>query len=535
MLPLKVAPPDLPDDPRKWDGWGKYRAENPYERLCLDPAANPTDEQIQQRCAALLQWWQNKLPLKNQPSNPMAQLLGRGLDEASHFLVQARMELLDPQQRRAWDEKLAAQAGQQTLDEFTKFAEFSIKNGILSAEAETNLVEFGQRNGLTDEQIRTCIEAELKRTGARRPAPVVTPESTPKIPVVATEASEKEFIRILRLAALNMASASYTVRAMLAQVAENLGIAPARGEQLLDGFLEEQELTLAKAPPRRVARLPKVAPTVRSSAPVVETAAALPAPSPNGTEPSKSRFPAKFLNPIGGTMVLVPPGQFVMGSDAPDAQPNEQPLTPVTLSEYYISQHPITNAQFEQFDPRHKQKRMESAAGDHPVVYVTSFEAVKFCEWLGHQDGRKYRLPTEAEWEYAARGTDGRKYPWGNKIGRIDLANFADASTSFPWRDPQINDGYAETSPVGAFPEGASFFGVEDMAGNVWEWCLDFFTPFAGSPKQNPRGPASGGKRVYRGGSWKSRFTNLRATARASNAPNYSCNDLGFRIVCECE
>jgi formylglycine-generating enzyme required for sulfatase activity len=233
-------------------------------------------------------------------------------------------------------------------------------------------------------------------------------------------------------------------------------------------------------------------------------------------------------------MVLLPPGDFIMGSDDAEAQPNEQPLTPVTLSSFYIAQHPVTNAQYERFDPRHKTKRMDGAGDDHPVVYVSSFEAVKFCEWLGQKDGRTYRLPSEAEWEFAARGTDGRKYPWGNQIGRGERANFADASTAFAWRDPQINDGYPVTSPVGAFPQGASFFAIEDMAGNVWEWCLDFFYPYAGAVKQNPRGPASGLKRLYRGGSWKSRFTNLRATARASNAPNYSCNDLGFRIVCEC-
>jgi len=233
-------------------------------------------------------------------------------------------------------------------------------------------------------------------------------------------------------------------------------------------------------------------------------------------------------------MVLLPAGEFVMGSDAIDAAPNEQPLTPVTLSEFYMSQHPVTNAEYEQFDPNHKRKRMEGAGGLHPVVYVTSLEAVKFCEWLGERDGKTYRLPTEAEWEYAARGTDGRKYPWGDHDRRNDLANFADASTTFPWREARINDGYAQTSPIGAFPRGASFFALEDMAGNVWEWCLDFYHPLAGAPKQNPRGPATGGKRVYRGGSWKSRFSNLRATARASNAPNYACNDLGFRIVCEC-
>jgi len=222
-------------------------------------------------------------------------------------------------------------------------------------------------------------------------------------------------------------------------------------------------------------------------------------------------------------MVLLPPGDFIMGSNAPEAQPNEQPLTPVTLGSFYIAQHPITNAQFEQFDPRHRAKRMAGAGDDHPVVYVGSFEAVKFCEWLTQKEGKTYRLPTEAEWEYAARGTDSRTYPWGNQSGPGVFANFADASTAFAWRDPHVNDGYPLTSPVGAFPAGASFFAIDDMAGNV------------GSAKVNPRGPASGPKRVYRGGSWKSRFTNLRASARASNAPNYSCNDLGFRIVCEIE
>lgn len=233
-------------------------------------------------------------------------------------------------------------------------------------------------------------------------------------------------------------------------------------------------------------------------------------------------------------MVLIPTGDFVMGSDAPDAAPDEQPLTPVTLSEFYMSQYPITNAQYEQFDPGHRQKRAKGAGDDHPVVYVTSLDAVKYCTWLRQKDGKNYRLPTEAEWEYAARGSDGRKYPWGNEDHRGDFANFADASTTFPWRDPRINDGYAETSPMGAFPRGRSFFGLEDMAGNVWEWCLDFYQPLAGAPKRNPRGLASGSRRLYRGGSWKSRFTNLRSTARGSNAANYCCNDVGFRIVCEC-
>lgn len=531
MLATATPPPVFPDDPRKWDGWRKYQEHNPYERLCLDRRAEPTDEQIQQHCAALLHWWQNKLPLKNQPSNPIAQLLGRGIMDASDCLVQARMDLLDPERRRQWDEKLDAQAGQDALDEFIKFIGFSIKGGVLPAEAEANLVEFGRESGLAEDQIKACIEEELKRKGARRsklvapppPAPTPSPAMPPRVE------AEKEYLRILCLGALNMASASYTVRAMLAQIAENLGIAPSRGEQLLDRFLEDQELTLVKQgnckPVIRLPRKEGPAAPEETAKPITDFVSKI--------RPAPTHLPASFTNPVGATMVQLPPGDFIMGSDDPDAQPNEQPLTPVSLSGFYIAQHPVTNAQFEQFDPRHRAKRMDGAGDNHPVVYVTSYEAMKFCEWLSQKDGRTYRLPTEAEWEFAARGTDGRKYPWGNQTAPGVFANFADASTTFAWRDPQVNDGYPVTSPVGAFSGGASFFAIEDMAGNVWEWCLDFSHAYGGAPKQNPRGPASGMQRMYRGGSWKSRFTNLRATARASNAPNYSCNDLGFRLLCE--
>jgi formylglycine-generating enzyme required for sulfatase activity len=108
-------------------------------------------------------------------------------------------------------------------------------------------------------------------------------------------------------------------------------------------------------------------------------------------------------------------------------------------------------------------------------------------------------------------------------------------NTTFAWSDRNIDDGYAESSPVGAFPLGASPFGIEDMAGNVWEWCLDYYASYRGAPKVNPRGPTFGTKHVCRGGSWKSRFSSLRTTARWLNVPTFSCNDLGFRIVCECD
>ena len=234
-------------------------------------------------------------------------------------------------------------------------------------------------------------------------------------------------------------------------------------------------------------------------------------------------------------MICLPSAEFVMGCEALDAGPNERPLTKITLSRFFMSRFPITNAEYEEFDPTHARKRAPGAGDRHPVVYVSSLEAMKFCTWLGTRERKKYRLPTEAEWEYAAKGTDGRKYPWGNHDRRGDLANFADRNTVFAWSDREINDGYPESSPVGSFPLGASPFGLEDMAGNVWEWCHDYFEPYRGAPKINPRGATAGAKRSYRGGSWKSRFNSLRTTTRGANAPNYSCNDLGFRIACDSE
>ena len=255
--------------------------------------------------------------------------------------------------------------------------------------------------------------------------------------------------------------------------------------------------------------------------------------APNA-ESERARF-ANYVNSVGSQMLFVPSGEFIMGSEAIDAGPNERPLTKVTLSRFYMSRFLITNAEYEQFDPSHARKRAPGAGDRHPVVYVSSLEAIKFCQSLSTRERKKYRLPTEAEWEYAARGTDGRKYPWGNHDGRGDLANFADRNTVFRLERPRNRRRLSGKFARGRVSFGASPFGMEDMAGNVWEWCLDYLEPYRGTPKVNPRGPTTGAKRVYRGGSWKSRFNSLRATARSSNMPNYSCNDLGFRIVCECE
>jgi formylglycine-generating enzyme required for sulfatase activity len=440
---------------------------------------------------------------------------------------------LDPARRQQLDSELAAQATEQAVIEFHKYLTFALADGFLTAEEEKSLHRFGTEHGLTEEQIAGYIEAELKDSGAQRasasepaaPAPAETVRG--KTRRQKSLDPKQDFLRMLRLSGLDSDEMADETRDAFVNMAENLGIEADEAEELVDLYLEEADKMsdpAAPAPPP-----PRVTVVHQPTAPAQPRGVPVPV-----AEPERVRF-ANYVNSLGSQMLFVPSGEFIMGSDAPDAGPTERPLTKVTLSRFYMSRHLVTNADYEQIDPSHSRKRAPGAGDRHPVVYVSSLEAMKFCQSLSTRERKKYRLPTEAEWEYAARGTDGRKYPWGNYENRGDLANFADRNTVFAWSDRDIDDGYPESSPVGAYPFGASPFGIEDMAGNVWEWCVDYFEPYRGMAKVNPRGPTAGARRVHRGGSWKSRFNSLRTTTRSSNVPNYSCNDLGFRIVCECE
>ena len=520
-------PVPLPDDPRKWDGWSRYDSPDPYERLGLDPRSKPTNEEIEERFRQLVLWWQKKLPLKNQPSNPLAQMLRSGLDESSRFLTEARVELLDPERRQQLDEELAAQAEEEAIAEFNKYLAFALNDKTLRPPDEEALLEFGRNQGLSNERMLELIEAELVNSGSVRVSESAATQAANGTEPAVLDPNE-DFMRMLRLSGLDADEMTDDQRDALINMAENLGIDPGDAEDMVDLYLEEIEKNPAPVPPKPILK------AASSLAPAVAVAAQ-PPPAQAPKAMTKRAPDENFTNGIGAEMLIVPGGVFQMGSEAPDAPPNERPITQVTLDRYYISRHPITNAQYEMFDPSHARKRAPGAGDRHPVVYVSSIEAAKFCQWLSSRERRRYRLPTEAEWEYAARGTDNRKYPWGNHDGRGDLANFADCNTVFAWSDRKIDDGFAESSPVGAFPLGASPFGVEDMAGNVWEWCLDYLEAYRGTPKINPRGTISGAKRVYRGGSWKSRFHSLRVTTRGGNVPNYACNDLGFRTVCECD
>ncbi len=537
----------LPDDPKKWEGWKQYNSPNFYERLCLDPTAGPTDEAIEEHCRELLRWWQKKLPLKNQPSNPIAQLLRPGLDESSRYLTEARMGLLDPNRRQKVDDALAVAAQERAILEFHKYLSFALSDAVLTSDEEKNLLRFGREQNLTEEQMSAAIDQELAARGAKRvvlvaeaapanPAPAPAPARAPRVRRGGNADPTEEFMRMLRLSKLDSDGMSDDTRDAFITMAENLGLDPGDAEDMVDQYLDEaDQIPMTAAAPSSAPLRVEAPKASAANRPAPEMAAA-PAHTPETVEPAleQGAMP-NFSNSLGGPMIFVPSGGLVMGSETPDAPPNERPLTRVALSRFFMSRFPITNAEYEQFDRSHAQKRAPGAGDQHPVVYVSSLEAIKFCAWLSARERKKYRLPTEAEWEYAARGTDGRSYPWGNQDGRGDLANFADRNTVFAWSDRGIDDGYPESSPVGSYRAGASPFGIEEMAGNVWEWCHDFFEGYRGVAKTNPRGPTAGAKRVYRGGSWKSRFHSLRATTRGSNAPGYSCNDLGFRVVCDCE
>jgi formylglycine-generating enzyme required for sulfatase activity len=241
--------------------------------------------------------------------------------------------------------------------------------------------------------------------------------------------------------------------------------------------------------------------------------------------------------------VCVAGGTFRMGSDPErdsDAYDDEQPQHSVKVSEFYIQRYPVTVAQFGAFVKQSRYSPQDpnclEGIANHPVVNVTWDDAVAYCQWLEGRlyekrpeglrkqldSGGRIRLPTEAEWEKAARGTDGRIYPWG------DAFDAERANTS----ESEIGG----TSPVGCFAGGASSYGVLDMSGNVWEWCADWWDKRAYAKRVNnlvcdPRGPEKGETRICRGGSWGDYVRYARCARRLRLAPSYFYVNIGFRLV----
>jgi len=230
----------------------------------------------------------------------------------------------------------------------------------------------------------------------------------------------------------------------------------------------------------------------------------------------------------GMPMVYVPPGEFEMGSAA--GERDQQPPHVVALDAFWIDRTEVTNGQYEQCveaggcDPPAETGSYtrdsyygDGAFVDYPVIYVSWDQAAAYCAWAGA------RLPTEAEWEYAARGSEGRTYPWGSDLPDCRKANYWGADGGC----------VGDTAAVGAYPAGASWCGAQDLAGNVWEWVADWYASdyYARSPARNPTGPASGESRVVRGGSWYHYRHLLQSTLRNYHAPGHRSHLVGFRCA----
>ncbi len=265
---------------------------------------------------------------------------------------------------------------------------------------------------------------------------------------------------------------------------------------------------------------------------------------PHGTMPEAVRPTVMERHlPFEPETILIPAGEFLIGSDPSvdkDAWDEEQPQHTLYLPDYHLSMTPVTNAQYAVFvqatghrQPEHwkgtsrKGGNPPRGKGDHPVVNVSWHDAVAYCRWLAEVTGRPYRLPSEAEWEKSARGSDGRIYPWGNRWD-AKLCNSEEG-------------GKGNITPVGTYPQGASPYGLLDMAGNVWEWTRSLWGEDWEEPSfKYPYDPADGREdldapggilRVLRGGSFYLNVKYARCAVRIRLIPNYFGGSSGFRVV----
>lgn len=227
-------------------------------------------------------------------------------------------------------------------------------------------------------------------------------------------------------------------------------------------------------------------------------------------------------------MRLVPGGEFTMGADLID---NEQPIRQVHVGSFYIDQTEVTAAQYEQCVVAEACERPPylgsastygfEARADHPVNGVRWLDARDYCSWV---DGGSKHLPTEAQWEKAARGIDAREYPWGDEP--------PPSCTHAVMSEVAPGCGEDRTWAVGSKPEGASPYGVMDMAGNVAEWVSDYYGRYDPRDTQDPTGPTIGTSRILRGGAWSSNFpANLRAPLRIDSDPDAAYDTTGFRCA----
>jgi formylglycine-generating enzyme required for sulfatase activity len=282
--------------------------------------------------------------------------------------------------------------------------------------------------------------------------------------------------------------------------------------------------------------------------------AAPPAPEPPHTRPrprkgadvwkvldalqkAEPERPKLLTNSVGMRFVLVPATTFRMGSppDEPGRRDNEGPVHDVILTKaFYLGVTPVTQEQYQRAMGTNP-ARFQGAAGggpEHPVECVSWEDVLLFCRRLGErpeeaQEGRSYRLPTEAEWECACRAGSATPFHFGDSLSPRE----ASFDGNHPYGEVPRAPTPPRTVPVGSFP--ANYYGLHDMHGNVWEWCSDWYDAgyYSRSPRQDPQGPESGVYRVLRGGSWRNQAATCRSAYRNALAPNQRQPFIGFRVV----
>ena len=229
-----------------------------------------------------------------------------------------------------------------------------------------------------------------------------------------------------------------------------------------------------------------------------------------------------FVNSLGMKMAVIPAGKFQMGQHL-GGEFDERPAHEVTISRpFSLSATEVTNAQFEPFEPTHKTlrgKRGLSKEDDEAVVFVSWDEAVAFCRWLSRKEGKPYRLPTEAEWEYACRAGTTTAYHTGDQLPAEYHKN-----QKFQWSPVPVSLAVGKTPP--------NPFGLYDMHGNVEEWCLDWYGSYESAAQTDPVGRESGEMKVARGGSHNTDLVFLRSTNRSGSLPGDKSWMIGFRVVC---
>lgn len=282
----------------------------------------------------------------------------------------------------------------------------------------------------------------------------------------------------------------------------------------------------------------------------------------------------------GIEQIYIGEGEFVMGADDDEAKDTgcrvngvacaENPVSNVYVPAFWIDKYEVTNYQYSlcvsagtclapalgsgqsagnSIDDLFIDYYVNPEFANYPVVYVDFYKARAYCTWAGG------RLPNEREWEKAARGTDGRKYPWGNDPVENDKGNFCDGNCPKEHANTNYDDGFAETAPVGSYPTGASPYGVLDMAGNVWEWVDTIPMAYPYDPEDGREEPdlrsascysptacpenttrfGDGPERIWRGGTWSNGPWWMRVTVRYHSVPGYYHNSLGFRCAADAQ